>query len=344
MADGDVANSEALDTSEGSDSPVYKDADWKFVGDKGWASPPAPLDQPVDQSPRIGRALVESGMSIDPLGHQVDAKNINIFTIANPLIGLRAAFTLKAAREAADDTGKAFRLVEKIFSVSLQSSNIVPRPETTEPASKDGPGHTGWYVDMIDVEMYFDQDVDGLEMVNSAPPTTSLTGTIESSVSRTLSGGFFGETVTGSLSQTWTNSFSYSLQDFGTVNNSTETKLVQRVMMQISKGGAYEKPEDLIGPWEFVGYADSHHNLFELPPKAISHLDLGCQGLWVVPGESRVSVPFVIKITPRFVNIQFRQRLDSDPGTDTWLWAVETANPTFAWRLNVDFSSVGYFK
>lgn len=341
MGNDDVANSEALDTSEGSDSPVYKDADWKFVGDKGWASPPAPLDQPIDQAPQIGRQLSVGGMSIDPLGH-VSSQSVNINTIANPQIGLRAAFTLKAGRDATDNTGHSFRLVEKIFSVSLQSTNIVPRPETTEPASKDGPGHTGWYVDIIDVEMYFDQDVEGLELVSSAPPTTSLTGTIESSVSRTLSGGFFGETVTGSLSQTWTSAFSYSLQDFGTVNNSTETKLVQRVMMQISKGGAYEKPEDLVGPWEMVGYLDSHHTLFELPPKAISHLDLGCQGLWVVPGETRVSVPFVIKITPRFVNIQFRQRLPSDPGTDTWLWAVETANPTFTWRLNVDFSSVGY--
>lgn len=341
MGNGDVANAEALGTSEGSDSPIYKDADWRFVGDRGWGSPPEPLDQPIDQAPQIGVAWAAGGMSIDPLGH-VSSQGASVNTVANPQMGLRAAFTLKTAREAADNTGKSYRQVEKIFSVSLQGTNVVPRPEAADPSTLDGPGHTGWYVDIIDVEMYFDQDVAGLELVSTAPPTTSLTGTIDSSVSRTLTGGFFGETATGSFSTTWTSAFSYSLQDFGTVNNSTEKKLVQRVAMQISKGGAYEKPEDLIGPWEWGGYLDSHHNLFELPPKAISHLDLGCQGLWVVPGETRVSVPFVIKITPRFVNIQFRQRVASDVGTDTWLWAVETATPIFTWRLNVDFSSVGY--
>ena len=40
MGNGNVANSAALDASEGPDLPIYKDAEWKFVLDKGWASPP----------------------------------------------------------------------------------------------------------------------------------------------------------------------------------------------------------------------------------------------------------------------------------------------------------------
>lgn len=334
-----------------SDLPVYKKEDgWKFHGVQGWSSPPAPLDVPFDQTPQIGEAKQVSGMSFNPLGQASEQLDARKDTVAHPQIGLRATFALRAAQQPVDDTNPqaGFLLTEKDFSVSLQNTHIIPRPGVDNLAAQDGKDHTGWYVDQIDVEMGFDEEPDGLELVSSAPPTVSLTGSIESSVSRSLSAGFFGETATGSASQTWSNSFSYSLQDFGTVNNSSQTKVEQRIQMQVSKGGAYEKPEDLIGPFEFFAGQD-RHTLYELPPKAISRLDLGCQGLWVVPGEFRATLPFVIKITPRFVNIQFRQKFGDEGGNPAagganFMWAIEKVPVTLTWRLNVDFSTVGYSK
>jgi len=361
----------------GSDGPVYKKEDgWNYTPSQGWDSPPQPLDLPLDQAPQIGESFQIS--SPDPL--QSTSKD----TIAHPQIGLRASFALKAARQAVDesDPNKGYRMVEKDFVVSLQNTHITPRPETTDPESQDGPGHTGWYVDQIDIEMGFDPQPDWIELVSSAPPTGSLSANVDSSVSRTLNVGFFGDQITGSYSQTWTNSFSYSLQDFTTVNNSTNEKLVQRVQMEMSKGAPYQQPNDLIDgssdSWGCFGGngqlpLDPPGNLRGLPPKAISRLDLGCQGLWTVTEEgllpdTKGTVPFYIKITPRFVHFLTRNKLKSEmTDHELFLWDrwnlrctqggltseftpfmiffdIDTATPTFIWRCNVDFSGVGYSK
>jgi hypothetical protein len=348
-------NAGALMFNPGSNLPVYLTSDgWKFTPEQGWTCPPILLDSPLDQSIQIGENFSEGGVVLgDPWQDGKFDKN----TIAHPQIGLRATFALKAARQYLDESNpeKGCHLTEKDFLVSLKETHITPRPETKDPASQDGTDHTGWYVDQIDIEMGFENEPDGLSLFSSAPPTVSLTESVTSSISRTLSVGFFGETATGSASETMSNEFGYSLEDFATVNNQTNTKLVQRVTMQISKGGPYEKPADLQsssifgqrgGLWKDPTAVPP---LYELPLKAISSLNLGCQGLWVVPGETRATARFVIKITPRFVHMLTRQQQPwevKDPFNTPLQWFVDidVESPTFTWTFDVDFSSVGYSK
>ena len=76
------------------------------------------------------------------------------------------------------------------------------------------------------------------------PPSARATTT--SSVSETVSGGFFGGDPTGSVGGSISNSFSVSLADFKVVNYSTGAWVDHLIQMAASMGGPYNQPNDLV--------------------------------------------------------------------------------------------------
>lgn len=345
----------------------YDDKSWAYIQAKEWQSPPAPLDQPLQRILAIGASSAVSGVVA---GHPEQSVNLVKDIRATPHVNLRAKFSLQVARESLDRE-KRYRLVEKIFVVSLQDTIIVPRPGTDHPQSQDAPDRTGWYVDQLDVEMGFESEAAVPVLVSSAPGTGSLSGSVNSSVARSLNVGFFGDMLTAAYSQSWSSSFSYSLQDFAMMNNSDEKTVRQSLQMKMSKGAPYDKPADLIdgraSVWHkhYLGTIESLEEqlgtLRGLPEKAISTMTLPTQGIWVVPGETRDKLVFQIKITPRFVHHMSREKtwqemspeeqarfemmhsVGIDPRRMVQVKFIDTdvESPSLTWKVEVDFSSVG---
>ena len=66
---------------------------------------------------------------------------------------------------------------------------------------------------------------------------------MESSISQTLSVGFFGDTATGTYSKTWSHSFAIQLEDFGIERKSVGTDVLQTLHLEMSTSAAYAAVE-----------------------------------------------------------------------------------------------------
>ncbi len=276
---------------------------------------------------------------------------------------LRGACTLRSVM--ASDNMNA-HMVDKMLLVTLDGTSINP---LAPPAFPDGPRRLNWYVDQVDIEIGFTGTAPaGLERSNDVPSTASLKGQSQSSISTTLSVGFFGDSATGSFSQTWSYSFGIQLQDFGIERDSIGNDVKQHMYMEMSKSAVYSKPEDLInGPVEWPA-RNPASSVFSPPDAAITNVDIPTQCIYKIDGGEIGVFTFQIKLTPRFVFLRARPKnySEEDPRMQMSLISVnldplmrnaegynytgypynmmmdiEVATPTFIWEFPIDFSKVG---
>jgi hypothetical protein len=331
----------------------------------GWSFVDIAMSNPADCRMQIGSAQLETGSAPDdPSG----GYRIQHDSLAEVLVMLRGACTLRSVM-AADNLNAP--LLDKMLLVTLDGTSINPRP--APPAIPDGPARLNWYVDQVDIAIGFKDPLPaGLERLSDVPSTSSLKGQSQSSISTTLSVGFFGQSLTASLSRSWSHSFGIQLQDFGIERTSTGNEVTQHLRMEMSKSATYAKPEDLIdGRAEWPTHA-APPALQSPPDAAITNLDIPTQCLYRIPGSETGTATLQIRLVPRFVMMRIRPKnyAEETPDMQAALKAIhlgvgdlpaialeegydprgfpynmtmeiEIATPAFVWEFPVDFSKVG---
>jgi hypothetical protein len=172
--------------------------------------------------------------------------------------------------------------------VSLEDSAVQPG----SPMQDNKSDARGYFQDRVDVTMTLgtpnsNQPVRNFLRTSDGPTTYSGTGSVSSSATVSVSGnagvGFFDDVPTGSLGggvasgNTYT--FGRSLADFEVINDSDSRVIRHSYVMSESKGGPYDKPEDLVPSLSFT---EMFHpiNLHELPALATDNLPILSQAAW----------------------------------------------------------------
>lgn len=325
----------------------------------GWSFLDARMSNPPDYEMTIGKDSVESGLVKD---HPESNYRIVHDSLAKVVAMLRGTCTLRSVLATNSDNAA---VLDKILMVSLDSTSINPRPVT--PSIPDSPLRLNWYVDRVDIELGFPVPPAGLERSADVPNTSSLKGQDQSSISQTLSVGFFGDTATGTYSKTWSHSFAIQLEDFGIERKSVGTDVLQTLHLEMSTSAAYAEPADMIdGPAIWNGTRGS--TLRTPPQTAITNVDIPTQCIYQIPGAEKGTFQFRIRLTPRFVFHHIRPRAfgEESPDVQTALMRTskdeleketlgfdssvfpfrsmvdtEIATPDFIWEFPIDFSKVG---
>lgn len=324
-----------------------------------WTCPPQQMNPPVDQTMvwtpenSINRDLGQGGLRIAPnTGHEV-------------MVQLRSAFTLKASVASQDTSGAA--VLDKWFLVDLNNTVVSvasPHQPTGGGDPGDVPGSSGWYVDRVDVEIGFTDDVPGLSRWADAPGASSFKGNSTSTVTTGVTAGFFGDTLTGGFSRSWSNSFSFSMDDFGvTSDTSGPTRALQTYKLQTTGSALYSSPLGLLGgnrPWWVNASGAPPYTLQALPPKATSNLPIPSQAMFTTTPVTDTKTRVRIRITPNFVCVaptvvdsasdlpqEYQAEAfeafmgDLEPPIGRWgFYEVHTLNEPFEWATEVDFSAV----
>lgn len=326
----------------------------------GWSFLDAKMSNPADYEMTIGSSNVESGVIKD---HPEWDYSIVHDSLATVIAMLRGTCTLRSVLATNSDNAA---VLDKILMVSLDSTSINPRP--VAPSIPDSAQRLNWYVDRVDIELGFLVPPEGLERSADVPNTSSLKGQSQSSISQTLSVGFFGDTATGTYSKTWSHSFAIQLEDFGIERKSVGADVLQTLHLEMSTSAAYLQPSDMIdGPAIWNGTLGSTV-LRTPPPATITNVDIPTQCIYQIPGAEKGIFQFRIKLSPRFVFHRFRTRafgeespdvqtalkrtsLDAmekhafgfDPGVFPFRTMVDTeiATPDFIWEFPIDFAKVG---
>jgi hypothetical protein len=160
----------------------------------------------------------------------------------------------------------------------------------------------GYFQQQIDVTMTLGTDnnhsVPYFQRLSDGPPTFSGTGSVTSSVSvsfsANLSVGFFGDVPTGGVgggaSHTDTHSFSETLQDFETKNDSDDQTARHTYFLAKSNGNPYSKPEDLVPQLSFLDRFKPI-KLYRPPPLATDNFPLLSQIIWQASDLTHVFRP-----------------------------------------------------
>ncbi len=180
--------------------------------------------------------------------------------------------------------------VERFLLVSTEGSFV--RPSANQ-LMFDQDDRRGWFTEYVELSMCFPTANGRVVLALNTPPTTSASGssTVSSSLDFSLSGGFFGKEAMGSASAggSISSSFSLALEDFQLVNTSSGSDVHHRYQMSMSRGGEFNKPEDLVeqnvGGWitDVFKSGAAPGRLFELSKRATSDLSLGSQALFHAP-------------------------------------------------------------
>jgi hypothetical protein len=326
----------------------------------GWSLLDASMSNPADYEMMIGSNKVDQGMDRD---HPELAYRIVHDSFAKVVAMLRGTCTLRSVLATNSDNAA---VLDKVLMVSLDSTSINPRP--VAPSIPDSAQRLNWYVDRVDIELGFPVAPAGLERSADVPNTSSLKGQSQSSISQTLSVGFFGDTATGSYSKTWSHSFAIQLEDFGIERKSVGADVLQTLHLEMSTSAVYAQTSDMIdGPAIWNGTLGA--TALRTPPEtAITNVDIPTQCIYQIPGSEKGTFLFRIKLTPRFAFHHFRARAfgeespdmqtalkqtSSDPmemlamGFDLGVFPFRTmvdteiATPDFIWEFPIDFSKVG---
>lgn len=179
-------------------------------------------------------------------------------------------------------------LKEKWLIVTLADSDFKP--------GKDGllcdtNSCRQWYTESIRVEMSFPDDKgkdaeQRIALVSDGPQTTSQSGSKSVSNSVDFQAGFFGETITGSVSSSFSTSVSVSLEDFEVrdLSDKKEHICVHEYRLALADGTDYKDPTSLLpqgfGEQMAALFASGGAALRTLPPRATSSFPIISQALF----------------------------------------------------------------
>lgn len=181
-----------------------------------------------------------------------------------------------------------------------------------KPLQDDVDDAVGYFQDRIDVTLtlglpgkkapihYFNRIVDG-------PPTYNGSGAISSSVTVSGSGGFFGYVPTANVGVSDTHSFTQSLQDFETINDSDSVVARHAYVMKKSTGGDYNQPSDLMPDWGFSARF-SAIKIHRPPALALDNLTLMSQAVWQTATGINPPDPETLK-KPHVLYVDVKQHL-----------------------------------
>jgi hypothetical protein len=168
------------------------------------------------------------------------------------------------------ENNKPGTIKQKFLKVSLAGSRVAPNtPKSPSDYVR------GYFTESVDIDIGFD-DPRGIQLREKSPSSTALAGSLSSSVSESLSVGFFGETPTANVGGSISESFSISIPDFEFHDrddaNKTQPRLHHLMSLKLlegiggAAGARYENPTSLI--------RDSSGVLHRPPPLATDNLPL----------------------------------------------------------------------
>lgn len=169
----------------------------------------------------------------------------------------------------------------KSVYVFLFKENEYDSSITTNQLLRNDNDERGWFIEHIDVEMYFDEDY--MQLLKEEPHTQNANGSVSSSMSTSIGGnvGAFGTTPTAGVdaSASWSNSNSHDMKDF-TFRDNTERNHISHEyrMTQAGDGTPFSEVYNL---YEFNSFSPTR--VRPLPELAWHDFNLLEQAIWRTP-------------------------------------------------------------
>jgi len=186
------------------------------------------------------------------------------------------------------------------------------------------PDLKGWFTEEVIVDMHLTDERAVIQQ--DSPPTTQGVGTVTSSTGLSINEnlGTLGPIPTTGVGVGVTigTSFSASVEDFRTVNDSSNQHVVHSYQLASTSGGAFHSPSDLVdtsGAGQFQGTP-----LLDPPRLSISNLPLLSQVIFLVPLQVQSTV-LIIEIKQKLLKVEktfqvFTTQVDSKSLTWSHQW------------------------
>ena len=157
----------------------------------------------------------------------------------------------------------------------------------------------GYFTDRVEVRLWF-EDEPRLTVRQAGPATSDEGGSASTSMSFSVSGGFFGETPTANVGWSISSGVSQQLPDFEIqkdVGSEGRAALRHAYVLRLIEGNVYYDPIDAVD-------ATSSGHIRRLPPKAGHDLDVFSSALFHTPTAIGATRRLRLQITHRVVCLE----------------------------------------